>query len=207
MLLNRLGFQTGYPKQLPMRIPTLIHSPCRPQCATAHSMMSQVGGGSALRPAARKLSIYLPRDKKNHMGTYLLVRVQALTRSLPKCGRTLTLVVPRYKQHRPILVLARHANHHRVRILYRSSTRHQRSLHISNNAPSLIPTRRSNRSLCGSTHLRYIIIRNSPTDLTSGRYTSHLRVRGSRTTSLTLGWSISMGHQLKRSRNLCSSAC
>lgn len=206
MLLNRLGFQTGCPRQLPKRIPTLIHSPCRPRCATAHSMMIQVKDGSALRPAARKHSIYLPQDKKNHMGTYLLVRVQVLTRSLPKCGRTPTLVVPRYKPHRRILVLARHASHHRVHILYKSSTRHLRPLHISTNARSLIPTRRSNRSLYGNTHLRYIIIRSSPTDLTSGRYTSHLRVKGSRTTSLTLGWSISMGHQLRRSRNLCSSA-
>lgn len=206
MLLNKLGFQTGYPRQLLRRIVIPIHLPCRPQCATARSMMSQVEGSSALRPAARKLSICLLRDRKNHIGTHLLVRVQPLTRSPSKCGRTPTLVVPPYKLHH-ILVLAQHASHHHARKLYKSSIRHLQLLHIITNAPSLILIHRSNRSPCGNTHLRHIIIRSSPTDLTSGRCTTHLRAQGSRITCLTVVCSISMGHQLRRSRNLSSSAC
>lgn len=210
MLLNRLGFQTGCPRQLLKRIPTPIHSSCHLQCVIARSMMSQVEDARALRPAAQKLSIYLPRDKKNRIDTHLLalVRIQVLTRSPSKYGRTLTLVVPPYKLHR-VLVLARHASHHHARILYKSSILHLRSLHISTNAPNPIPTHRSNRSPCGNTlaHLRHIITRGSPTDLTSGRCTSHRHAKGSRTTSLTVVWSISMGHQLRRSRNLYSSAC
>lgn len=206
MLLNKLGFQTGYLRQLLRRIVIPIHSSCRPQCATAHSMMSQVEDSSALRPAVRKLSMHLLRDRKNHIGTHLLVRVQALTCSPSKHGRTPTLVVPPYKLHH-ILVLAQHASHHHARKLYKSSIRHLRLLHIIINAPSLIPIRRNNRSPCGNTHLRHIIIRSSPTDLTSGRCTTHLRARGSRTTRPTLVCSISMGHQLRRSRSLCSSAC
>lgn len=209
MLLSRLGFQTGSPRHLPKLIHTPIHLPCRQQCVTARFTTNQTADGSALCPAAQCLEIYLPRDKKSPIGTHLLVlpiRGHVLTRSQSTFGPTLTLVVLPYTLHR-VLVLARRTIHHHARITYKSSIRQLRPLRISTIAPNPILTHRSSHNPCGNTHLRRIITRNSPTDLTSEQFTFRLHAQGNRTTSLTVIWSISMGHPLRRSRRLCSSAC